>query len=92
MNRKIEMAVDAAVEIERVRSIGEFQARLSDTDSKLDRAIGKAREVKNHIRIEAGQMIGCSIGLSPNHLPAKIAGKLAKPDGLSRLSPSKMPD
>ena len=37
-------------------------------------------------------MIGCSIGLGPNHLLAKIAGKLEKPDGPSWLSPSNMPD
>ena len=92
MNRKIETAVDAVVEIERVRSIDEFQARLSAADQELDRAIGKAREVKNRIRVEAGPMIGCSIGLGPIHLLAKIAGKLEKPDGLSWLSPSNMPD
>ena len=49
MNRKFEMAVDAAVEIERVRSIDEFQARLSATDQELDQAIMKAREVKKRI-------------------------------------------
>ena len=92
MNRKIESAVIAVVEIERVRSIDEFQARLSAADQELDLAIGKAREVKNRIRVETGPKIGCSIGLGPNHLLAKIAGKLEKPDGLSRLSPSKMPD
>ena len=82
----------AVVEIERVRSIDEFQARLSAADRELDRAIRKAREVKNRIRVEAGPLIGCSIGLGPNHLLAKIAGKLEKPDGLSWLSPGNMPD
>ena len=37
-------------------------------------------------------MIGCSVGLGPNHLLAKIAGKIEKPDGLSWLSPGNMPD
>ena len=37
-------------------------------------------------------MIECSIGLGPNHLLAKIAGKIDKPDGLFWLSPSNMPD
>ena len=46
-------AVDAVVEIERVRSIDEFQARLSAADQELDRAIGKARVVKNRIRVDA---------------------------------------
>ena len=71
MNRKIEMAVDAVVEIERVRSIDEFQARISAADQELDRAIGKAREVKNRIKVQAGPMIGCSIGLGSNYLLAK---------------------
>ena len=92
MNRKVEKAVDAAVEVERIRSIDEFQARLSASDRELDLAIRKAREVKERIRTEAGSAIGCSIGLGPNHLLAKIAGKLEKPDGLSWLSPDNMPD
>ena len=71
MNRKIETAVDSVIEIERVRSTDEFQARLSAADKELDLAIGKAREVKKRIRAEAGPMIGRSIGLGPNHLLAK---------------------
>ena len=82
MNRKIELAVRAVVEIERVRSIDEFQARLSDSDSEFDRAIGKAREVKNRIRIEAGPMIGCSIGLGLNHLLTKNRQDLNSRRGL----------
>lgn len=92
MNQKIATAIDKIAEVERIRSVDEFQVRLSAVDHELDRAIAKAQEIKSLIKAEAGPFIGASVGLGPNHLLAKIAGKLEKPDGLSWLSPNNMPD
>ncbi|PZX10170.1 DNA polymerase-4 [Celeribacter halophilus] len=92
MNQKIAKAIDKIAEVERIRSVDEFQIRLSAVDHELDRAIAKAQEIKSLIKAEAGPFIGASVGLGPNHLLAKIAGKLEKPDGLSWLSPNNMPD
>ncbi|MCW8842182.1 MAG: UMUC-like DNA-repair protein [Rhodobacteraceae bacterium] len=92
MNQKIAKAIDRIAEVERIRSVDEFQIRLSAVDHELDRAVAKAAAIKALIKQEAGPFIGASVGLGPNHLLAKIAGKLEKPDGLSWLSPDNMPD
>ncbi len=92
MNQKIAKAVDRIAEVERIRSVDEFQIRLSAVDHELDRAVAKAAAIKALIKQEAGPFIGASVGLGPNYLLAKIAGKLEKPDGLSWLSPDNMPD
>lgn len=91
-NQKIARIIDKIVEVERIRSVDEFQLRLSAGDQTLERAKIKARQIKAAIREGVGESIGCSIGIGPNHLLAKIAGKLQKPDGLSWLSTDNMPD
>lgn len=92
MNQKIAKAIDQIAEVERIRSVDEFQIRLSAVDHDLERAIAMAKRIKARITAEAGPFIVASVGLGPNHLLAKIAGKLEKPDGLSWLSPDNMPD
>ncbi len=41
-----------------------------------------AHEIKQRLRVELGERITCSIGISYNKLMAKLAGSLQKPDGL----------
>ena len=47
--------------------------------------------MKRAIQERVGSELRCSIGIGPNHLLAKIAGKLEKPDGLQWLAPENMP-
>jgi DNA polymerase-4 len=51
-----------------------------------------ARRMKAAIWERVGSELRCSVGIGPNQLLAKIAGKLQKPDGLQWLSPTNMPD
>lgn len=46
------------------------------------RCVGMAEGIKQRIKIEVGEWIRCSIGISYNKLMAKLAGSLQKPDGL----------
>ena len=39
-----------------------------------------------------GEYISCSIGIAPNRYLAKIASNIKKPDGLSVITPSELPD
>lgn len=92
VNQKIAAVLDELGELERVRSIDEFQVALGGSTAKLDGAMELARRMKAAIRDKVGSQLRCSIGLGPNQLLAKIAGKLEKPDGLQWLAPENMPD
>jgi DNA polymerase-4 len=48
--------------------------------------------MKAALATEIGPAIRFSAGMGPNHLLAKIAGKLEKPDGCQWLSPRNMPE
>jgi len=92
VNQKIAAVLDELGELERVRSIDEFQVALGGSTGTLTGAMELANRMKAAIRDRVGAQLRCSIGLGPNHLLAKIAGKLEKPDGLQWLAPENMPD
>ena len=91
VNQKIAEVLDELGELERIRSIDEFQVALGGTTSELDGALALARKMKAAILERVGSELRCSIGIGPNQLLAKIAGKLEKPDGLQWLAPENMP-
>lgn len=92
VNQKIAAVLDEMGELERIRSIDEFQVALGGTTGELEGAMDLARRMKTAIRERVGSELRCSVGIGPNQLLAKIAGKLQKPDGLQWLSPANMPD
>lgn len=92
INQKIAAVLNELGEVERIRSIDEFQVRLGGTTGELSGALALGRQMKAAIRDQVGSQLRCSIGIGPNQLLAKIAGKLEKPDGLQWLSPENMPD
>ncbi len=91
-NRRVAGTVDRVAELVSVRSVDEFLVGLGGGTSELGAALDLARRIKAAIREDVGSEIRCSIGIGPNHLLAKIAGKLRKPDGLQWLAPENMPD
>lgn len=90
-NQRIAAVLDSMAELERIRSVDEFQVALGGATSKLDAAIDLARRLKSAVSAQVGSQLRFSAGLGPNHLLAKIAGKLEKPDGLQWLTPENMP-
>ena len=92
VNQKIAAVLDEIGEMERIRSIDEFQVALGGTTGELEGAMDLARRMKAAIRERVGSELRCSVGIGPNQLLAKIAGKLQKPDGLQWLSPENMPE
>jgi DNA polymerase-4 len=92
VNQKIAEVLDTYSELERIRSVDEFQIVLGGTTSTLDGAVALTKQLKAAVRASVGSQLRFSAGLGPNHLLAKIAGKLEKPDGLQWLSRDNMPE
>ena len=90
-NRYISYLLDSVAELESVRSIDEFQIYLGNNHSKLSKAVDLSMKIKGLIRKEVGEEIRLSIGIGPNPLLAKIAGKIKKPNGLQWLCKENMP-
>jgi DNA polymerase-4 len=92
VNQRIAAVLDKYAELERVRSVDEFQIALGGPTAQLENAIALTHRLKRAVREEVGSHLKFSAGIGSNHLLAKIAGKLQKPDGLKWLSPDNMPD
>ena len=69
-------------QVERVEVVGLDEAYLDLTG--LDRYRAAARRVKEAVRRETG--LGCSVGMGPSKLVAKVASDAEKPDGFLELS------
>lgn len=91
-NLEIAAILDNMAEVERIRSVDEFQIGLSGPARRLGGAIDLVSRMKEALTQRYEGAIRFSAGLGPNHLLAKIAGKLEKPDGCQWLGPANMPD
>lgn len=91
-NLRVATVLDRMAELDRIRSVDEFQLRLSGSYRTLSGAGELVRSMKSAVAAEVGPCLRFSAGIGPNQLLAKIAGKLEKPDGFQWLSPANMPD
>lgn len=91
-NLRIAAVLDRHAELERIRSVDEFQLALSGESTTLSGAGDLVRRLKSAVAAEVGECLRFSAGIGPNHLLAKIAGKLEKPNGFQWLSDENMPD
>lgn len=89
-NRIIEEVI-RHVPINKVYSIDELSSRLPPSKRNVEDATAVALRLKDGIRRNIGPAIGCSIGLAPNSLLAKIASDMNKPDGLMILQQHDLP-
>ncbi|MBD9528360.1 UMUC-like DNA-repair protein [Paracoccus sp. PAR01] len=91
-NLRVAAVLDRFAELERIRSVDEFQIALSGPATALDGARALVAQLKAAVATEVGECLRFSAGIGPNHLLAKIAGKLEKPNGCQHLGPDNMPD
>ena len=65
-----------------VFSLDECFIDVTETEKLLGGVLAIAYDIKKRLRIEVGDWMTCSIGISHNRLLAKLASSQIKPDGL----------
>lgn len=73
-------------------SIDEVPCWLIGRERRRENAIAIAQTIKRRFRERGFDAIGCSIGIAPNKFLAKTASDMQKPDGLTVLEPSDLPE
>ena len=88
----------AIVEVERyipvsaVCSIDEIACRLMSNENSHARATEIAHAIKRGLARNVGEYVKCSIGIAPNRYLAKVATDMQKPDGLTFLNSTDLPE
>jgi len=90
-HHKVIEAVEKCAPISSVQSIDEICIELTGSQKRLDIAIQLAHKIKTQIRQDVGECLTCSIGLATNKYLAKVATDMQKPDGLTSLLASDLP-
>lgn len=90
-NLAVADVLDRHAELTHIRSVDEFQLALSGEARTLEGAAELVARLKAAVAAEVGECLRFSAGIGPNHLLAKIAGKLQKPNGFRWLSPDNLP-
>ena len=80
------------IPVTQVCSVDECLCALDTTETGRDAALAVARRVKEGIYRNVGISLRASIGLAASPLLAKLAAELQKPDGLTLIDNSMLPD
>lgn len=91
-HHKIFNEVDRYLHVDHIFSIDEGACRLTGKYCLEEEALAIAKVIKKAIRDNVGDYITSSIGIAPNRYLAKIASNMQKPDGLSVINPSELPN
>ena len=88
---RIVAEISAHIPITKICSIDEVACRLLDNENDEASVRALAARIKVGIRENVGEWLGCSIGVAPNRLLAKLASDMMKPDGLVILKAEELP-
>jgi len=91
-HHKIFNKVDRYLHVDHIFSIDEGACRLTGKYCLEEEGVSIAKIIKKAIRDNVGDYITSSIGIAPNRYLAKIASNMQKPDGLSVINPSELPN
>lgn len=91
MHSRIKALIHKIIYVDAVLSIDEMYGRLPPHEQAPGRARAKAESIKAALAQEIGPHVRASIGLAPNRFLAKLASKMEKPDGLTRLDFEDLP-
>jgi DNA polymerase-4 len=91
-HERILSVVDQFLPIAKVMSIDELACELIGEEMREENAVRIARNIKQAIKDQISPALGCSVGLAPNRYLAKVAGDMQKPDGLTLIPQSALPE
>ncbi|TLD72269.1 impB/mucB/samB family protein [Phragmitibacter flavus] len=89
---KLKKEIDRHIPILRVESIDEMSCELYGRFHEESAAVELAQAIKAGIAENVGVCLTSSIGISTNRFLAKVASDMVKPNGITVLHPSQMPD
>lgn len=92
VHRHLLESVEKCTPIQRVYSIDEWTIQLVGRERNPEQAVRLGQGIKRQVLQDFGPWLTCSIGIAPTRLLAKLASNLQKPDGLTLLSTSDLPD
>jgi DNA polymerase IV len=84
--------VENHIPVSMVCSIDEIACRLMSNENSHARATQIAMNIKRGLARNVGEFIKCSIGIAPNRYLAKVATDMRKPDGLTFMNASDLPE
>lgn len=91
-HHKIMKQIDRFLPLTKICSIDEVACRLIGSEREEKNAREIAINIKQAIAKNIGPSLKSSIGIGPNRFLAKVASNLQKPDGLSVLYATELPD
>lgn len=92
MHQRLMQVVDSVLAIGEVLSIDEVMCELTGSWQQEAVALALARQVKQKLLDEVGECLTCSIGIAPNRFLAKVASNMQKPNGLTVIRATDLPD
>ncbi len=92
MHHELMREIERHLPIHRICSVDECVCRLNPEEAGVEVARAKALEIKRGIYKNIGPAMRCSIGLASSSLLAKLASDLQKPDGLTVIETSSLPE
>lgn len=91
MHHRLMDVVNSVIAITEVLSIDEVVCELTGSWQREEVAVRLAREAKARIRERVGECLTSSVGIGPNRFIAKMASNMQKPDGLTVVHESELP-
>ncbi len=90
-NHKVIEIVESCLPVDGVLSIDEMACKLTGTQRSVEAAVLLSKKIKRKLKDQAGECVTASIGLAPNRFLAKVAADMKKPDGITILTLSDLP-
>ncbi|MGE0762645.1 MAG: DNA polymerase [Bdellovibrionales bacterium] len=90
-HHRVKEVLESCVPVDSVQSIDEFCAELTGSQQQVPVATQLVAKIKKAIKEQIGECVTASIGLGPNILLAKMAADMQKPDGLTVIQKTELP-